>query len=1331
MLNFEDKDLYAKDKKKFDKFRNHILVKASEKDIDFDYDSGGSDNFNRIESSTIVDSPFDFDDGGGGFGGFGGFDDDSFGGFGDDSFGGFGGGFDTNAEDEKGITTRGNLSSAQDHLYLANKGRIFVFLTSPFFLFWYIILHISRNNMKVHDWKNELELIKKINIVVILISVLFMILGVKTIIDLKVQLVTGIVMFTGSFITLKYLNGGFKKAEKQDEDEINEEDSIMDFDGAFSDDTSGFSATPDFFDDEGDLFDDIGDDDDELFEETSQPINNTGFGKSLLNVKDDDVFDESLFKVFKNNDRYTSSGLQSLSRKELVNSFAPYLATNFTNFGEWKSITERSWTYNNIAYTIFLGLEKISPMIGKATIDKDTGEKQYEKMIIHDMKENTMMYKIQIEIPTTYKINNMNNNLDEFRTLLKKKDNDYDTKISISAFGTGFVIKLYKPIKGIISIGDLLRYVDPSVDDEPTTYEEFIDEKKGLPMLMGLVNSEYPIVIDYEDNTSGVIVGGSGSGKSWFTFSMLFNILIANDYHNVQMMIFDKKNAPFWNQYALSPHVIGYHTKVDDLRDIVDEVYAEITRRKDLLNEVGAENFKGLRKTLRKKNNIDELKRFPLLLFIVDEITSTMGELEEKDDNGEEYKYIKSVMSKITQEGRSLGVRMLAIGQRSIDKSVPKNVMGNSSFKFGMKLDTPSDYVQLDMDKFPEKPDGMGVGIMKTMTSSDLMLVKTLGVGGTSDEQILSLLRVIGLEWTRRSLNDEFIHETTDVFKVGYNRDKFREKALDYLRAGTIINPREESPLKYDIDSKGYLKNKPHLDNNVDTPQITFDNDVNEFDDNFKDEFNDESFENEENEFSFSSHQELAILDFGGLGISESLNESSFEDEFEDENNINNEGFSPIEDNFDIDNFDEEREYTDIQIDNGNLFNSFEELDLNDDEDNEFTQETKIDINDNSINDEDEFEFEDDDFDFTEENDNDEINSNLNTNEFNLFESPQSQSNNISLEDEFEIDINENNIKPHINEDELLNFIVTEEDDNINNNNVSHVNEDNLLDFIATEDGDVTNNNNVITDNFNNNNNSEDTSKNESNNLFDFLSIDENTSNIDTFNSNEDNDFEEILTYSNENIKNDIIEEDDAFALLYDDLEDEDFIEENNKSYGTMNVDDLYNLDEDNSSVIGLINDKEDININKPKVEINKQPIQQVNRPKSNQPQSEIKKQPIQQNKINGIHNKPVSKSNSQVKQNTTKPKTTATRKKSGGLVVNPSIKTKQIDNKPMTKMNKIKAISRIKEYIVNNGEGKLLKKKILKSELHENFNSDEISYAIDNGIILSEGDYFRLVSIG
>lgn len=953
MIDFSKRGLYDRERKKLNMFKENILVKESERDSYSEFEDDSSD-INRMDATTVVDSEYDLDGFGGG--GFGGFDDDfSFGGdpF-SDAFGG---------DDRKdGISERGDMSHYQTHMVSSNE--LINFLVSPVFLIWYVILHITRNNMKVKEWENELRMVNKVNIIVIFTAVLFLLLEGRTIISPWVQLISGILMFAGSTVLLKVLKGEFKKKDKEESEEERSED-LGDFgfnssgdNDLFGGDSLGFDDSPDFFSKDSTFEDDISGFDDgenDFFEETPMG-DEVGFPKSPLVVSDDDAFDKSLTRVYKENERYLGQGASYQDRKSMLYSFAPYMATNYKKFGEWKVINETSISYINIAFTLFLALEKINNRIGKAenvTDDFGNTSKKYSKMYVNDIKENTMMYRIEIELPEYFTEKRLTSARTEFYNMLKASENDTDVNFLIATIGGGYVIKLFKKSKDIISFGDMLRYNDPTSDvDSPL--DQFLDDGKGLPVLLGLKNNEFPVVVDYEDNTSGAIVGGSGSGKSWATFYFLSNFLTSNDYHNLQMVVFDKKNAPFWNQYALTPHVIGYHHQTDKLLDICNEVYAEIERRKELLNEVGAENFKGYRKTLRKKGKYDEMKRFPLLLFVVDEITSTMNELYEMDEKQETYKSVRNVMAKITQEGRSLGVRMLVIGQRAIDTSIPKNVIANASFKFGMKLDNTNDFNSFDMENDVKKlglPTKVGEGILRSM-GEETAFIKTLGVGGTSDEQILRLIRALSLEWNRRSVGDEFVHETTNVFKVAYNRDKFREKALGYLERGELLPATPDKSLEVNVNQQVEVND---LEEEETEEEVSYEEEptttiTRGFDDAL---FSDEE-EEEDSEFSFSDIEVIEDDKFEIPNFEEEEDVEEFTDSFSgiDFDSIG-EGIDDSEEFEFSKDTEEEWEFEEVENtetdDNENKsildsydFEDYEDEDLIDDEDIEVELEEDI-----------------------------------------------------------------------------------------------------------------------------------------------------------------------------------------------------------------------------------------------------------------------------------------------------------------------------------------------------------------------------------------------------
>lgn len=906
VIDFTKKDLYKDEESKLNKFKTKILVKESERDT-ADVDTTlfeTSDGFDRIETSTIVDSPFDI---GGGdlFGGDdGGFDDSPFGDFG---FGGFGG----EEKVREGITEKGNLSNNETYKVVRNP--ILSFLLSPFFMVFYTVLHIERNNTKLRDWANELEEIKKINIVVIFVAIIFFLIGGRTIVSPLFQIIVGVIMVVGSTIILNKIKG-------TTEDKTDSGDLFGSFDDSntsddFGDDILGgssYSHSGDvsiFDEDDVDTFGELNDDDEEEYIESNVVSESGVLPRSPVEVYDDSSFYEGLSDVFKRNSKYTGQGYKAISRGDIMNSMSGYLVSNFDNFGAWKEVNERSTVYMNISFTLFLALEKMNNKFGRGSRNED-GVIEYGKMYVRDVKENTMMYKVFVELPEYFKLRDINRNREELTNVLKSSEDDTDTGFLVSTYRQGFVFKLYKPVRQLISLGDIIRYRDE--DRGVSTLDEYLDDGIGLPVLLGIKNNEYPVVVDYEDNTSGVIVGGSGSGKSWATFLILENFVIANDYHSLNMIIYDKKAAPFWRNYAMLPHVLGYHSDVDKLLDICNEVYAEIGRRKEVLNKMNVESVAGLRKKHYRNKEYEKLRDMPLLLFIVDEITSTMMELQ--TTNKELYDSIKGVMTQISAEGRSLGVRMVVIGQRSIDTSVPKGVMANASFKLGMKMDTQSDYNAMGMEDDIKNfgiPSGAGAGIVKG-NNLETAFVKTLGVGGVNDEQVLALLRVLSLEWTRRSLGDTFDKDAYRMFKTSYNRDEFRKEALKHLANGEIIPNVKDERLRTDI-SLEFGGKKPEENTAIvktDT-EVVIKEDIeinNEDSNNFNDfdDYNDYSDYNNINEYETMENvlEAEEEEDTGYIEIEDVIKDKNTDDLVEEDYidyGINSEDYIAEDDDLDLD----------------------------------------------------------------------------------------------------------------------------------------------------------------------------------------------------------------------------------------------------------------------------------------------------------------------------------------------------------------------------------------------------------------------------------------------
>ena len=550
--------------------------------------------------------------------------------------------------------------------------------------------------------------------------------------------------------------------------------------GLFGGLSSKLSSFGSFGDDEDEEEDEPDDD-----EEENDEIERL-FPTSPISVLSDAEFDETLLKVFKDGNKYKGRDLHT--RAELVKSFAPYMVSNDSKFAKWKDITPKSTEYLNVAFTIY-----------KALVDIDNkfeikNKKDSEKLTIMSMRRTPLLYKIEIKLPAYFKANRVKLETKKFENVLKKSAEDTEVACLISSYDDLIVIKFIRfDNQGLISLGDILRY--KSEDDAAKPVINSFISDKGIPILAGLRDNEFPYMFDLEGNTSGNIVGGSGSGKSWLTFLFMMNMLISNSPDDLQFVILDAKNATIWQQFAKTPHVLGYHTDIHKYKEFLAEIEAERSKRQQMLADLQVEDWKTLREDLRAEQNWAELKKYPTVIVVIDEITYTMSEYANLDDKKEYYNSIKNSLGSLSAVVRSAGIRLLTIGQRSIDSSIPKTLMANASMKFGMKMNAQNDFGIMfgkDVDAC-RKPSKSGEGLMLVEGSGNIDYIKTLTPGGAKQQQIQKLIRVIALDWTRRTIGNgvdysKVTSTMADTFKECFNRDGFYKQSLRDLEKGYILN---------------------------------------------------------------------------------------------------------------------------------------------------------------------------------------------------------------------------------------------------------------------------------------------------------------------------------------------------------------------------------------------------------------------------------------------------------------------------------------------------------------------------------------------------------------
>lgn len=804
MKDFKKKDLYDQEEGKFRKFLESKLVTKSEYNR---FDTGDGEDEDEFEMESL-DHVL----------GFGDMEDNDFGGLssgGFDDFSNFG--FD-------GFNSSGNGSKVDYNSWQNETSELNKFLKAPIYLSSYVFNTLiyrgeekkdddDKINFDLKHMKSFFKYTTIMGIFMIITSLLgYTSLNFNALHNKLIGAIFGVLLIViGDFFNWRYFNQGLLSKVKPNENplsEVQEETSELgetgDFDfGDFGNEfgegmsdsfdepeTLGGLSTLDLFDDDDEYGSDLGfgDDDDDDYDEDSS--DDTILGESTVQTKDNVLFQRELIAEFNKNARY--QGMAFRDKKSTLDSFANLLLNNDKNFAKWKTEREKSRVYNNIAYTLYKAFLDISPQFKK---DENA------KMTVLSVQSTPLLYKIEVILPQShFKGDKLQRGINDIQNHLKRDASDSEVQAMVSMSGDTYTIRLIRmDYGGLISIGDILRYKD---DSGMTAYQRMTNPKSLTPMLVGLRDNEYPHVIDLQKNTAMAIVGGSGSGKSWLTYELGTNIVTTNSYKDVNFIVLDYKNAPFWQAFARMPHVLGYHSPnanknitpenfLDLCLEISNEVVKECTRRQSYLGEKSKEDAIEFRETYYEDKNFEELDKLPLLVFVIDEITTTMGELAELDK--EKYDTFRNNLKTISQVGRSAGVRLLTVGQRAIDTSLPKNVRANSTLLFGMKMNAQSDFGMLfegskEVEKMA-KPQKAGQGIVTSEDHNGYFTLKTLTPGGAGTPQIRKLLRTIAFDWVRRAkgIDDLYNPPYKTDFKKAYNRNEYLDLTYQNLKNGQVL----------------------------------------------------------------------------------------------------------------------------------------------------------------------------------------------------------------------------------------------------------------------------------------------------------------------------------------------------------------------------------------------------------------------------------------------------------------------------------------------------------------------------------------------------------------
>ncbi len=464
-------------------------------------------------------------------------------------------------------------------------------------------------------------------------------------------------------------------------------------------------------------------------------------------------------------------------RESIFNSLSEFIFCNNPGFSEQKKIAKNSIVYNNISFLIYEGLRAIYSELTY------TGEYTMEVL---NLVESKLFYRLEVKLPRLVKLTRVNLEIEYIETKFKKNESDNDVCIKVSSYSDYLIFKVMKDSRTPVTIGDVIRYYDE--DENYSVYEDFFSNKFDLPIIAGLQNEEKPLPIDLADDneTNIAILGASGSGKSWVIFSFVFNLILQSHPGDVSFVLMDFKKDPQFTALGRLPHILGCFSgeDIDNFIDIVKEINLELERRKAICDKFNVSKWSDLRKIFEK--DVDNRHKFPWLFLIIDETPAILNALRTMSKKDEFAKEFIQVLSSISKQARSYGMKIVMTAQRSVNTDFPRDIYTQCSIVYALKLNERDLKLADMLDKNIPSAERTGIAVFKKDTFVNKVSMKCLGIGGIDSEQTQQITRAIALEWHLR-IDEETYYDTFCGMRLTDNRRQRREQVMGEYSRGIIF----------------------------------------------------------------------------------------------------------------------------------------------------------------------------------------------------------------------------------------------------------------------------------------------------------------------------------------------------------------------------------------------------------------------------------------------------------------------------------------------------------------------------------------------------------------
>ena len=189
------------------------------------------------------------------------------------------------------------------------------------------------------------------------------------------------------------------------------------------------------------------------------------------------------------------------------------------------------------------------------------------------------------------------------------------------------------------------------------TYRSAVKEL-NIPCGIDRKGNIVDFTLNYKTQPYAIVTGTVGSGKSTFLHALITSAALHYHPDELEMWLVDFKETEFAFYTHCCPHHLRYvvaNESSEIAYSVIDEIFAEIRRRKDIFEANNVADFVQYREKI-KNGKIKNGEKMPRLLVIVDEFHRMSNAVVERDG-------YKQHLTNLALEARSQGISLLFCDQ--------------------------------------------------------------------------------------------------------------------------------------------------------------------------------------------------------------------------------------------------------------------------------------------------------------------------------------------------------------------------------------------------------------------------------------------------------------------------------------------------------------------------------------------------------------------------------------------------------------------------------------------------------------------------------------------